>query len=210
MDPELVRMAHDLQAASDALRERGLLVAANWSVHLAHSPLLMSCWNTADSRCRAIELFSSLPEHIQSTPNIPFSPTPQPHELPASTSHAFSPTSKTRPSIGEFIPSPGPGAFGYTGELHLATGGDSRLALGSIAEHEGDAAGSAESVKRIAEEGEEADRRRYKLARSYFDMREYDRVILKLKGVKGTKAKFLRIYCQYLVRLHSYHPHCTE
>ena len=37
-------------------------------------------------------------------------------------------------------------------------------------------------------------------------MREYDRVILKLKGVKGTKAKFLRIYCQYLVRFHLYQP----
>jgi hypothetical protein len=44
MDPELVRMAHDLQAASDALRERGLLVAANWSVHLTSSSPLTSGW----------------------------------------------------------------------------------------------------------------------------------------------------------------------
>ena len=44
------------------------------------------------------------------------------------------------------------------------------------------------------------DQRRYKLARSYFDLREYDRVVMKLEGVKGSKAKFLRMYCRFLVR----------
>lgn len=50
-----------------------------------------------------------------------------------------------------------------------------------------------ESEDDILEEDE------FQLARSYFDTKEFDRVVFTLKHARGKRAVFLRIYSAYLV-----------
>jgi anaphase-promoting complex subunit 8 len=86
-----------------------------------------------------------------------------------------------RPSLGEFIPSPGPGAFDPDGSM---IAGPSRLrGYGFEVEAEDD----------ILDEDE------FQLARSYFDTKEFDRVVYTLKHARGKRAVFLRTYSAYLV-----------
>jgi anaphase-promoting complex subunit 8 len=88
-----------------------------------------------------------------------------------------------RPSLGEFIPSPGPGAFDPDSSM---IAGPSRLrGYGFEVEAEDD----------ILDEDE------FQLARSYFDTKEFDRVVYTLKHARGKRAVFLRTYSAYLVSL---------
>lgn len=43
------------------------------------------------------------------------------------------------------------------------------------------------------------DEDQFQLARSYFDMKEFDRVVYTLKHQRGKRAVFLRTYSAYLV-----------
>ena len=88
-----------------------------------------------------------------------------------------------RPSLGEFIPSPGPGAFDPDSSM---IAGPSRLrGYGFEVETEDD----------ILDEDE------FQLAKSYFDTKEFDRVVYTLKHARGKRAVFLRTYSAYLVSL---------
>lgn len=42
----------------------------------------------------------------------------------------------------------------------------------------------------------------FQLARSYFDMKEFDRVVHTLREAGGNRARFLRTYSAYLVSFH--------
>lgn len=114
----------------------------------------------------------SLPKEYRSTSNLVFSPPPQISSLPPR-----SPPGNARPSIGDFLPSPGPGAFAQAGPSH------GRTIHGIEIEEEDD----------VIEEDE------FQLARGYFDLKEYDRVAWVLKDGQGNRAKFLRYYSMYLV-----------
>jgi anaphase-promoting complex subunit 8 len=85
------------------------------------------------------------------------------------------------------MPSPGPGAFDPDSSM---IAGPSRLrgAYGFQAEVEDD----------ILDEDE------FQLARSYFDTKEFDRVVYTLKHARGKRAVFLRTYSAYLVSFPSY------
>ncbi|ORY28646.1 cell division control protein 23 [Naematelia encephala] len=147
-----VQIAHDIRRTVRELRDRGLLVSAKW----------------------ASELLSSLAEDVRSAPHLPFSPPLQPHHMPTTSA---SPGPGPRPSIGEFLPSPGPGAFG-------AVAGPSR----SMTSH----GIEMEEEEDVLEEDE------FQLARGYFDMKEFDRVVHTLQNAKGKRARFLRVYSAYL------------
>lgn len=99
----------------------------------------------------------------------------------------FSPSQKQRPSIGEFLPSPGPGAFSLSGDtsIDIPTGVNINLAGPS---HHPDAL----TEDQILEDD------RFQLARGYFDLKEFDRVAFVLKTSTLPKARFLRLYSQYL------------
>ncbi|KAK6905483.1 hypothetical protein I203_106312 [Kwoniella mangroviensis CBS 8507] len=145
-----IQMAYDLRRSIRELRDRGLMVSAKWSS----------------------ELLASLPKEYRQAPHLPFSPPPQPHTL-----FPNSPPNRPRPSIGDFLPSPGPGSFN-------AEAGPSRgRTLHGI---------EAEEEEDILEEDE------FQLARGYFDLKEYDRVAWVLKDAKGSRSKFLKYYSMYL------------
>ncbi|OWZ69319.1 hypothetical protein AYX14_03075 [Cryptococcus neoformans] len=144
-----IKMANDLRKAIRELRDRGLMVAAKW----------------------ASELLMSLPKEYRSTSNLVFSPPPQISSLPPR-----SPPGHARPSIGDFLPSPGPGAFAQAGPSRGRT-------MHGI---------EIEEEENIIEEDE------FQLARGYFDLKEYDRVAWVLKDAQGSRAKFLRYYSMYL------------
>ncbi|WWD09188.1 hypothetical protein V865_007310 [Kwoniella europaea PYCC6329] len=145
-----IQMAHDLRRSIRELRDRGLMVSAKWSS----------------------ELLAALPKEYRQAPHLPFSPPPQPHTL-----FPNSPPNRPRPSIGDFLPSPGPGLFN-------AEAGPSRgRTLHGI---------ELEEEEDILEEDE------FQLARGYFDLKEYDRVAWVLKDAKGSRSKFLKYYSMYL------------
>ncbi|WWC99465.1 hypothetical protein V866_006368 [Kwoniella sp. B9012] len=145
-----IQMAYDLRRSIRELRDRGLMVAAKWSS----------------------ELLAALPKEYRQAPHLPFSPPPQPHTL-----FPNSPPNRPRPSIGDFLPSPGPGSFN-------AEAGPSRgRTLHGI---------EPEEEEDILEEDE------FQLARGYFDLKEYDRVAWVLKDAKGSRSKFLKYYSMYL------------
>ncbi|ODN84236.1 hypothetical protein L202_00231 [Cryptococcus amylolentus CBS 6039] len=148
-----VKMANDLRAAVRELRDRGLMVAAKW----------------------ASELLASLPKEYRSTPNLVFSPPPQMSSLPP-----LSPPGHARPSIGEFLPSPGPGAFSGGGVKGPGTRGRTMHGI------------------EIEEELDILDEDEFQLARGYFDLKEYDRVVWVLRDARGNRARFLRYYSMYL------------
>ena len=50
----------------------------------------------------------------------------------------------------------------------------------------------------------------YTLAKSYFDLKEYDRAAYFLRGCKSQKAYFLYMYSRYLVRQKEKLPFSTE
>ncbi|WVQ62414.1 uncharacterized protein L199_000554 [Kwoniella botswanensis] len=151
MSPDAkIQMAYDLRRSIRELRDRGLMVAAKWSS----------------------ELLAALPKEYRQAPHLPFSPPPQPHTL-----FPNSPPNRPRPSIGDFLPSPGPGSFN-------AEAGPSRgRTLHGI---------ELEEEEDILEEDE------FQLARGYFDLKEYDRVAWVLKDAKGSRSKFLKYYSMYL------------
>jgi anaphase-promoting complex subunit 8 len=121
---------------------------------------------------RASELLSSIPKKDRSIPHLPFSPPPQMQDqLPPS------PHLGPRPSLGDFLPPPGPV------DSALAGPSKARTAHGVEVEEEVD----------ILEEDE------FQLAKSYYDMKEFDRVVWLLQGAKGSRSRFLRIYSAYLV-----------
>jgi hypothetical protein len=122
---------------------------------------------------RASELLSSIPRQYRSTPHIPFSPPPQAHAQPPS-----SPRYGPRPSIGDFLPPPGP--------VDDILAGPSRARTGYGVE--------------IEEEDDVLDEDEFQLAKSYYDMKEFDRVVWTLRDAQGKRARFLRIYSSYLVR----------
>ena len=123
---------------------------------------------------RTCELLTSLPPEHRSIPHIPFSPPPQMmDQLPSS------PHPGPRPSLGDFLPAPGPV------DSALAGPSRARTAHGVDIEEEQD----------ILEEDE------FQLAKSYYDMKEFDRVVWLLKGARGKRSRFLKIYSAYLVRL---------
>ncbi|WWC58343.1 uncharacterized protein I303_100883 [Kwoniella dejecticola CBS 10117] len=151
MSPDAkIQMAHDLRRSIRELRDRGLMVSAKWSS----------------------ELLAALPKEYRQAPHLPFSPPPQPHNLPST-----SPPNQPRPSIGDFLPSPGPASF--NAEAGPSRG---RTMHGIELEEEDD----------ILEEDE------FQLARGYFDLKEYDRVVWILKDSKGSRSKFLKYYSMYL------------
>ena len=88
--------------------------------------------------------------------------------------------------MGDFLPSPGPGAFS---EGFNAVAGPSRARTrhGLQLEEELD----------VLEEDE------YQMAKGYFDLKEFDRVTWVLRDARGNRAKFLRTYAAFLVGLHS-------
>lgn len=51
----------------------------------------------------------------------------------------------------------------------------------------------------IEEEEDQVEEDEFQLARTYFDLREFDRVVWVLKEAKGSRARFLRVYSAYLV-----------
>lgn len=126
---------------------------------------------------RACELLSSLPRQHRTTPHLPFSPPPQETFPPASP-----PLNAPRPSIGEFLPSPGPGVFDPDNSI----AGPSRLK------------GASYGVE-MEMEDDILDEDEFQLARSYFDVKEFDRVVHTLKLARGKRAVFLRTYAAYLV-----------
>ncbi|WVN85597.1 uncharacterized protein L203_100746 [Cryptococcus depauperatus CBS 7841] len=123
-----VQMASDLRRTVRELRDRGLMVAAKW----------------------ASELLMSLPREYRSS-NLAFSPPPQVAPLPPRSPMTHHP----RPSIGDFLPSPGPGAFAR------GNGGPSR--------------GRTRHGLDIEEEEDVLEEDEFQLARGYFDLKEYDR-----------------------------------
>ena len=157
-----VEVAHDLRRTIRELRDRGLLVAAKWYVAHHPCPLIIH---------RASELLLSLPRGHRQSPHLPFSPPPQQPILPSS------PAPGPRPSLGDFLPAPGP--------LDPSIAGPSR-------------ARTAHGVE-IEEEVDVLDEDAFQLAKSYFDMKEFDRVAWILKSAKGNRATFLRAYSSYLV-----------
>ncbi|WVQ85576.1 hypothetical protein IAT38_007742 [Cryptococcus sp. DSM 104549] len=146
-----VRMANDLRRTVRELKDRGLMVAAKW----------------------ASELLMAIPKEYRSAPHLPFSPPPQPLSLPPR-----SPTQgHPRPSIGDFLPSPGPGAFNA---------------------HAGPSKGRTMHGIELEEEEDILEEDEFQLARGYFDLKEYDRVVWVLRDAKGSRARFLRYYSMYL------------
>lgn len=82
--------------------------------------------------------------------------------------------------------------------------------LDSVPEAE---AGPSRSGGRGEYEDEERDplvQDRFDLARSYFDMKEFDRVAWVLRDMMGPKARFLRLYSQYLVSVTSQSNEAAE
>jgi anaphase-promoting complex subunit 8 len=163
-----VQIVHDIRRTTRELKERGLLVAAKWSVD-----------QTADADFRSSELLAALPKEIRQAPNIPFSPPPPPA---AST---FSP-SRARPSIGDFLPSPDRESFGFPDTTpDQPEAGPSRSRTRHGIEYE--------------EETDPVEEDEFQLARTYFDLREFDRVAWVLKDAMGSRSRFLRVYSAYLV-----------
>ncbi|KAK8865749.1 hypothetical protein IAR55_000896 [Kwoniella newhampshirensis] len=152
MSPDAkIQMAHDLRRSIRELRDRGLMVAAKW----------------------ASELLAALPREYRSAPHLPFSPPPQAlSSLPPQ-----SPPTRPRPSIGDFLPSPGPGSFN-------AEAGPSR--------------GRTIHGIELEEEADVLEEDEFQLARGYFDLKEYDRVAWVLKDAKGSRSRFLKYYSMYL------------
>ncbi|ORX34176.1 putative cell division control protein 23 [Kockovaella imperatae] len=147
---EKVRIAHELRQTIRELRDRGLIVAAKW----------------------ASELLQSLPKEFRQAPHLPFSPPPQPLLQLASSP----PSGGPRPSLGDFLPPPGP--------LEPLAG----PSKGYTTSHGVD----------MEEEDDILEEDMFQLAKGYFDMKEFDRVVWVLKSANGRRAKFLRIYSAYL------------
>ncbi|WVR05711.1 hypothetical protein IAU60_002735 [Kwoniella sp. DSM 27419] len=151
MSPDAkIHMAHELRRTIRELRDRGLMVAAKW----------------------ASEQLAALPKEYRQAPHLPFSPPPQPHIFPPQ-----SPMNQPRPSLGDFLPSPGPGSFN-------AEAGPSR--------------GRSMHGIELEEEEDILEEDEFQLARGYFDLKEYDRVVWALRDAKGSRARFLRYYSTYL------------
>ena len=53
----------------------------------------------------------------------------------------------------------------------------------------------------MEEEDDILEEDEFQLARSYFDMKEFDRVVYTLREARGSRARFLRSYSAYLVCL---------
>jgi anaphase-promoting complex subunit 8 len=51
----------------------------------------------------------------------------------------------------------------------------------------------------LEEEEDLLDEDEFQLGKSYFEMKEFDRVVWVLRESRGKRAKFLRIYSAYLV-----------
>ncbi|RXK34892.1 anaphase-promoting complex subunit 8 [Tremella mesenterica] len=117
----------------------------------------------------ASELLSSLPKEYRLAPNLPFSPPLQPHQQDPGSSPI---TLVPRQSM-EFLPSPGPGAF----DRSMEAGPSRPKGLDPVD---------------ILEEDE------FQLAKSYFDIKELDRVVFVLREAKSKRAIFLRIYSAFL------------
>ena len=169
---ERAKMAHELRGTIRELRDRGLVVAAKWYVDLS----LFTASRYGSLTHRASELLMSIPKEYRTTLHIPFSPPPQVQAFPPSS--PAGPSNGPRPSIGDFLPAPGP--------VDSVLAGSSR----SVTAH---------GVE-LEEEEDVLDEDIFQLAKSYYDMKEFDRVVFVLKGVNGKRAKFLRIYSAYLVR----------
>lgn len=90
--------------------------------------------------------------------------------------------------MGEFLPSPGPGAFRDTSLI----AGDTNAA-----------AGPSQARTRLGvsyyEDESHLDEDVFQLARGYFDLKEFERVRHTLKSATSPRAKFLRVYSSYLV-----------
>jgi anaphase-promoting complex subunit 8 len=163
---EKSQIAHELRQSIRELRDRGLLVSAKWYVSFYNR-------GRANSTNRASELLASLPRKYRSTPDLPFSPPPQPHLSQLTQS----PPQGPRPSLGDFLPSPGPG----DSSISISVAGPSRIS------------------RYTEEEDDILDEDEFQLARGYFDMKEFDRVVHVLRNAPGKRARFLRIYSAYLV-----------
>jgi anaphase-promoting complex subunit 8 len=126
-------------------------------------------------------LLASLPKEYRLAPDLTFSPPVQTVQPPP-----FSPAGGPRPSIGDFLPSPGPGVFRPDGSISgNAVAGPSR-------------ARTNHGVP-LEEEEDILDEDAFQLARSYFDIKEFDRVVHVLRNARGSRPRFLRIYSAYLV-----------
>jgi anaphase-promoting complex subunit 8 len=51
----------------------------------------------------------------------------------------------------------------------------------------------------VEEEEDMIDEDEFQLAKGYFDVKEFDRVVHVLRDAPGKRARFLRIYSAYLV-----------
>ena len=122
---------------------------------------------------RASEQLAALPRQSRAAPYLPFSPPPQ-ESLPHPASPPFN---APRPSMGDFLPPPGPVDFALAGPSKARTSHGIEL----------------EEEEDILEEDE------FQLARTYFDMKEFDRVVFTLRDARGSRARFLRVYAAYLV-----------
>ncbi|KAL1410905.1 Anaphase-promoting complex subunit 8 [Vanrija albida] len=149
-----IQMAHDIRVTIRELKDRGLLVAAKW----------------------ASELLTSLPKEYRTSPYLPFSPPTQQFGL------SSPPRAGPRPSLGEFLPSPGPGMFSGSG-LNAEPGPSRSTTRHGI---------------ELEEEDDVLEEDEFQLAKSYFDIRELDRVVHTLRNAKGSRARFLKCYAAYL------------
>ena len=124
----------------------------------------------------ACELLSALPRESRVAPDLPFSPPPQPQNAQLLPHPESSPVAAAPRQSMEFLPSPGPGAF----HDPMMQAGPSRR-------------------KVPYEEEDPIEEDEYQLAKSYFDVKEFDRVVFTLRRAQGKRSVFLRVYSAYLV-----------
>lgn len=84
--------------------------------------------------------------------------------------------------MGDFLP---PGALNDAAASEMPEAGPSRSRTRHGVEYE--------------EELDQLEEDEFQLARTYFDLREFDRVVWMLRDARGSRARFLRVYSAYLV-----------
>jgi anaphase-promoting complex subunit 8 len=122
-----------------------------------------------------------LPAEYRNTPYLPFSPPV--NQVGLSTPSHRGPRQS---AATDFLPSPPVAGFDdYTYNGGNAEAGPSR-------------ARTRHGIE-IEEEDDAVEEDLFQLAKSYFDIKELDRVVHTLKGAKGARARFLRNYAAFLV-----------
>lgn len=140
-------------------------------------PLPGSGWMDPTDMTRASELLSSLPKQYRTAPHLPFSPPQQQTFPPPSASNG-------RDSLAPYPLSPSRGPINIE-EMPVA--GPSRERARTMHGVE------MEEEEDVLEEDE------WQLAKTYFDMKEFDRVVWTLREARGARDRFLKAYAGFLV-----------